>query len=250
MTAGGLGAAAGAAAAAVLFGVVVVAGGARTDGDGGGAAGGGGAVDSARGVAGGAVDASATVRAGGRVGAVPMPEVAGAGGEPSAAGNPSPSRLGGAARRVVPRGARWQWPVDPRPLVLRRFLAPVSTYGAGHRGLDLAATSGVRVTAVESGRVTHAGFVAGRGTVTVEHAEGLRSTYEPVRPGVRLGDVVAAGDTLGVVQPPDRAGVAHHCGSALCVHLGARLGAAYLDPLPLLTVGRLALLPLSTLRGG
>lgn len=137
--------------------------------------------------------------------------------------------------------ARWRWPLHPRPPVLRPFRAPVSAYGAGHRGLDLAAADGAPVLAVERGLVTHAGVVAGRGTVTIAHEGGLRSTYEPVAAAVAAGDEVASGEVLGTVQARDGPG---HCGPRVCVHLGARHGASYLDPHPLLVGGRLALLPL------
>jgi murein DD-endopeptidase MepM/ murein hydrolase activator NlpD len=97
------------------------------------------------------------------------------------------------------------------------------------------------VLAVEDGVVTHAGVVAGRGTITVVHAGGLSSTYEPVAPTVGVGFVVAVGDPLGTVDA--RAGPGH-CGPRVCLHLGARRGEAYLDPYPLLTAGRVRLLPL------
>ena len=140
---------------------------------------------------------------------------------------------------VTARYPRWRWPIQPRPPVLRPFRAPVTTYGAGHRGLDVGADPGEPVRAVEAGVVTHAGVVAGRGTVTVTHADGLRSTYEPVGAKVSVGEQVHVGDVLGVLQPGGS-----HCGARACLHLGARHGAGYLDPLPLLISGRLALLPL------
>ena len=126
--------------------------------------------------------------------------------------------------------------------MLRPFRAPPSPYAAGHRGLDLAAADGVLVLAVEGGTVTHAGVVAGRGTVSVAHSGGLTSTYEPVDPVVAAGAVVSAGDVLGTVRARD--GPALHCGARVCLHLGARRAASYLDPRPLLAGGRIALLPL------
>ena len=137
--------------------------------------------------------------------------------------------------------ARWRWPLHARTPVLRRFVAPVSTWGAGHRGLDLATGAGASVLAVEGGRVSHAGVIAGRGTVSVEHRDGLVSTYEPVRATVRVGDVLTAGGVLGLVEPGTSAS---HCGARVCLHLGARRGDGYLDPWPLLVGGELALLPL------
>ena len=124
--------------------------------------------------------------------------------------------------------------------MVRPFRAPVSTYGAGHRGLDLAAAGGAPVLTVEDGVVTHAGMVAGRGTVTVAHVGGLSSTYEPVDPLVAVGAVVSVGDVLGTFRARDGPG---HCGGRACLHLGARGGGTYLDPYPLLAGGRPVLLP-------
>ena len=116
-------------------------------------------------------------------------------------------------------------------------MAPRSTYGPGHRGIDVAAAPGQDVLAVAAGVVTHVGVVAGRGTVSVTHDSGLRSTYEPVRAAVRAGAVVTAGDVLGEVSGRS------HCGAA-CLHLGALAGPAYVDPRPLLAGGPVVLLPL------
>ena len=101
--------------------------------------------------------------------------------------------------------ARWRWPVAPRPTVLRPFRAPLSEYGAGHRGLDLAVAEGTSVVAVEAGVVTHAGDVAGRGTVSVAHAGGLSSTYEPLDPAVSTGSAVAVKPLAAMTCLVDRA---------------------------------------------
>lgn len=158
-----------------------------------------------------------------------------------ASGGPS---VGSAPRSTGgPVAHPWRWPLLPRPPVLRRFRAPPDPYSAGHRGLDLETRSGAAVLAVADGVVTHSGTVAGRGTVTVLHADGLLSTYEPVDPSVRRGAVVDARQPIGVVAP----GVGRasgHCGARTCLHLGARRGESYVDPWPLLAGGRLVLLPL------
>lgn len=157
--------------------------------------------------------------------------------------SPPAGPTGSPARLVVDPAARWRWPLTPPAEVLRAFTGPATPYGRGHRGLDLSAVPGATVLAVEDGTVTHAGIVAGRGTVTVRHDDGLLSTYEPVLSSVRAGQRVSVGGPLGLVEdvPP----TAGHCGPRACLHLGARRGRAYLDPLPLLVGGgRVRLLPL------
>ena len=139
--------------------------------------------------------------------------------------------------RAQPR-ARWRWPLSPRPAVLRPFVPPASSWGAGHRGVDLAAAAGQQVLAVAAGRVTHVGMVAGRPTVSVLHGDGIRSTYEPVRATVRVGDEVPVGEPIGAL-----AASGWHCPGA-CLHLGAIRGEVYLDPLLLLRAWQVRLLPL------
>lgn len=133
------------------------------------------------------------------------------------------------------------WPVKgragrPRPLVVRGWHPPPKPWAAGHRGVDLAAPRGSPVRAVAAGRVSFAGRVAGRGVVSVELAgtgrPPLRTTYEPVRPSVREGRRVRAGQRVGTVE-----GSAHCSGG--CLHWGVRRGGRYVDPLSLLPDGLL-----------
>jgi murein DD-endopeptidase MepM/ murein hydrolase activator NlpD len=122
--------------------------------------------------------------------------------------------------------------------VLASFVPPRSTWGAGHRGIDVAARQGQVVLAVDAGVVSHVGVIAGRGTVSVTHPSGLRSTYEPVRAGVTKGAAVAEGDVVGEVTGRT------HCGGS-CLHLGALVGQTYVDPRVLLGGGPVVLLPLT-----
>jgi murein DD-endopeptidase MepM/ murein hydrolase activator NlpD len=134
--------------------------------------------------------------------------------------------------------ARYRWPVDV-PQVTRRFEPPPQPWLAGHRGVDLAAPPGTTVRAAGSGTVGYAGTIAGRGVVSITHPGGLRTTYEPVSAAVHQGDAVAAGEVIGLVA-------AGHpgCPAAACLHWGLRRGDTYLDPLALLGLGRVRLLPL------
>lgn len=111
--------------------------------------------------------------------------------------------------------------------VTRLFDPPAVRWGPGHRGVDLAASVGQVVRAPAAGQVVFAGTVVGRGVVTVLHEDGLRTSLEPVEPGVSAGDTVGIGAALGTLQ--DRSG---HDG----LHWGVRDGSTYLDPLDLLGV--------------
>ncbi len=121
-------------------------------------------------------------------------------------------------------------PLPPPPVVLTPFAPPPTRYGAGHRGVDLAADVGAAVSAAGAGRVVFAGDLAGRGVISIEHDGGLRTTYEPVTATVGVGSTVGAGQPIGTLE----AGHAG-CAPASCLHWGARLpDGSYLDPLALL----------------
>jgi murein DD-endopeptidase MepM/ murein hydrolase activator NlpD len=171
-------------------------------------------------------------------------------GPPPAAAAPAPPPL-------VPVGA-FGWPlagVDPDAAparagtpgsVTRLFDPPPHYYGRGHRGADLAGRPGLAVLAAGDGTVVFAGPIAGRGVVSVEHGGGLRTTYEPVAVAVVAGTRVRRGDPVGTLEPGHRG-----CPVAACLHWGLRRPAStpgagaldYLDPLLLLGLGPVRLLP-------
>jgi murein DD-endopeptidase MepM/ murein hydrolase activator NlpD len=138
---------------------------------------------------------------------------------------------------------RLDWPLRPRPAVLRTFDAPAPDWKRGHRGVDLSGSPGQIVYAAAQGTVVFAGELAGRPVVSLAHPGGLHTSYEPVRAVVRAGQLVESGTVLGALDP-GHAG----CGAPACLHWGAMWGAAaradYVDPLGLVVTTPLRLKPL------
>src|SRR5512141_2213169 len=82
----------------------------------------------------------------------------------------------------------WSWPLSPRPAVLRVFDPPDRPWLSGHRGVDLqTAYDGAPVTSPAAGTVAFVGFVVDRPVVTIDHGNGLRSSFEPVESTLRPG---------------------------------------------------------------
>lgn len=133
----------------------------------------------------------------------------------------------------------WGWPLVGTPRIVRGFDPPAQRWLPGHRGIDLAGVEGDGVLAVDDGVVTFSGEIAGTGVVSLTHASGLRSTYQPVSDSVARGDRVSRGDRLGRLDS-----TGGHCTLRVCLHLGAvRDRDSYVDPTPLLLGVDLALLP-------
>ncbi|TDP97370.1 M23 family metallopeptidase [Labedaea rhizosphaerae] len=137
-----------------------------------------------------------------------------------------------------PTPARFSWPLAPPHAVVRGYEPPDTPYGRGHRGVDLAAAVGTPVLAADAGVVVYAGLVAGIPVVSIDHDGGLRTTYEPVAASVTTGAQVYRGQQIGVLR-------AGHpgCSAAACLHWGALLNGAYVNPLSYVQVTRVRLKP-------
>jgi len=114
--------------------------------------------------------------------------------------------------------------------VSRPFEPPVGAYGPGHRGVDLAAPAGVGVHATERGTVHHAGPVAGTVWVSIDHPDGVRTSYGPLS-GVRVvrGELVERGQRIGTLADTHHGDAQRDTG----LHLGARRDGEYIDPMSL-----------------
>lgn len=121
-----------------------------------------------------------------------------------------------AGHEPPPAGAVRYRPPVPGPVV-DPFRPPGSPYGPGNRGLDYATTPGEPVVAPAEGIVTFAGAVAGGLHVVVLHADGIRTSLSFLAAILVVrGQQVTGGQAVGL--------------AGATVHLGARRGAAYLDP--------------------
>lgn len=131
----------------------------------------------------------------------------------------------------------WHWPLAGSRHVVAPYRAPAHAYGSGHRGIDLAAAPGTAVLAPADGVVAFRGTVVDRPLLTIAHADGYVSTFEPMASALSPGDVVSAGDIIGAVDVGGHSAV----GS---LHVGVRLHGAYINPLLLFgAVPRAVLLP-------
>ena len=134
------------------------------------------------------------------------------------------------------------------------FDPPAQPWLPGQRGVVLAGHVGERVLAAGAGVVAFAGQVGGTGVVSLQHSAtdaadpadaadgGLRTTYEPVVPRVHAGQVVTLGQPIGRLTA-----AGSECAPSACLHWGLLRGSDYLDPMSLLGLAELRLLPLGTL---
>ncbi len=113
--------------------------------------------------------------------------------------------------------------------IVRHFEPPPEPYAAGHRGIDIAAPSGSDVVASASGTVHFAGQVGGALFISIDHPDGIKTTYSflsvvLVRAGASVvqGEVIARSGAGHPGEPPDH------------LHFGALRGDEYLDPEALL----------------
>jgi hypothetical protein len=131
--------------------------------------------------------------------------------------------------------AVWSWPVDPPRAVVRAYVAPLTPYSAGHRGIDIRAPA-APVRAPAAGIVHFAGVVVDRPVLSIRHPGGVISSFEPVESELVEGEAVARGDPIGTLLPG-------HC-SATCLHMGVRVDGEYVSPLRYLGgIPRAVLLP-------
>lgn len=165
---------------------------------------------------------------------------------------PSTTALILSAATCAAPAAAWVDPAagTPHPAAVARPAdIPEQNWKPGHRGVDLPLRLGADVLAAGDGVVAFVGAVAGTPVVSVDHAGGIRTTYQPVRSPLTVGDKVKEGEPIGTLAHAPAGFSGSHDG----LHWGALTGKdAYIDPLTLLEAPRIRLKPLdgSTTRAG
>lgn len=107
-----------------------------------------------------------------------------------------------------PRPVPISWAPPVRAPVTDPFRPPASPYAAGNRGIDYSTEPGTVVRAAAPGTVVFAGPVAGALHVTVQHADGFRSSYSFLDSvSVTVGQAVGLGAAVGTAGPRFHFGV-------------------------------------------
>ncbi len=136
---------------------------------------------------------------------------------------------------ILPVEAAAATPGYLRPVrgpITRHFEPPPTPYAAGHRGIDMAVPGGTSVVASNAGTVAFAGAIAAELFVSIDHADGIRTTYSYLSLlSVAKGDVVARGQVIALSGPGHAGSTTPH------LHFGMRVGDTYIDPEPFLIDG-------------
>lgn len=137
--------------------------------------------------------------------------------------------------------APWMWPVVGA--IIQGYDPPDDPYGAGHRGIDIAAPAGAVLVAPDDGVVSFAGPVGGRLFLSIDHGGGVVSTSSFL-----TSLLVRKGDTVVRAQPVATTGWGHAGATVPHLHFGVRLDGEYVDPFaylgPASVVGLIRLAPL------
>jgi murein DD-endopeptidase MepM/ murein hydrolase activator NlpD len=133
----------------------------------------------------------------------------------------------GVAQPASPVPGSYAWPVVGP--VIRGYQPPSNPYSSGHRGIDIAVPFGTAIQAPNDGVVSFAGWVGGALYLSIDHPDGVRTTYSWLSAvSVHKGQSVRRGDVIALT------GHGHPEIPTPHLHFGARVGANYIDPMFLL----------------
>lgn len=121
-------------------------------------------------------------------------------------------------------GSLWLPPLGPPLQVSGGYDLSRGPYAAGHRGIDLPAAEGEAVLAPADGVVTFSGTVVDRPVLSIRVDARTVVSFEPITSELQPGEAIARGQPLGTFA------TGGHC-RAECLHLGARVDGAYVNPM-------------------
>jgi len=119
----------------------------------------------------------------------------------------------------------WGLPLQNSQIV-RHYLAPLTQYSTGHRGVDFPAVIAEPIYSPTRGVVFFVGKVGYRRLITIQTEQG-RLTLEPVCSSLQEGDEITRSEEIGTLCEPDPE-YRWHC--EFCLHLGLKSAAGYLSP--------------------
>ncbi|MDO4908925.1 MAG: M23 family metallopeptidase [Corynebacterium sp.] len=114
--------------------------------------------------------------------------------------------------------------------VTKPFNKPEKNWLPGHRGVDLAASTGTAVYAPASGAVHYSGIINGVPTLSINHPDGIKTTYQALSTHLTRGDIVVRGMFIGILAAPE-------------LNWGAIYAGEYIDPMSLLKPPKIRLKP-------
>ncbi len=99
------------------------------------------------------------------------------------------------------------WPTQGYNTITSKFghrVQPTTGAATYHGGIDIGAPQGAQIKSIADGIVVSAGWAGANGyCITIEHADGYKSTYGHVSPNliVKKGDKIDKGQTIAFVGP-------------------------------------------------
>ena len=143
---------------------------------------------------------------------------------------PGPGAGAAAAIPGAQSAGQYVWPVNGP--VIRPFEPPEDPYSQGHRGIDIEASFGSPLRSAAAGVVAFSGWIGGALYISIDHPDGVRTTYSWLSASlVNQGQAVAGDEVIGAT------GHGHPSDPRTHLHFGARVGSTYIDPMTLLEPG-------------
>ena len=115
--------------------------------------------------------------------------------------------------------------------IVNQYLAPMTEYSSGHRGIDLSAELGSEVLAPTDGVLSFVGKVGYRNVISVQFGDSMTVSIEPVCSDLVEGQPIYKDESLGLVCAGDLE-YQWHC-ETTCIHIGTRNHLGYFSPLAL-----------------